>query len=76
MSKDGVEKIKPECEKNISGGVTALKERKISEEFKEKIINSLMNRPVLLKAYGGPRIEKKAQGNKAIFLPRNLEEEK
>lgn len=71
MSKDGIEEIKPELEKNISGGLKVSEE--ISEEFKEKIINTLMKRPSLLKAYGGPPIRVKKISNEAVFLPKNPE---
>lgn len=72
MSKDGIEEIKPEYEKNISGGVKT--SGAISEEFKEKIIKTLMKRPVLLKAYGGPRIKVKKLNDEAVFLPKKPEE--
>ncbi len=68
MSKDGIEEIRTECEKKISGGVKA--PGKISEGFKEKIIDTLMKRPSLLKAYGGPRIRVKKADEK-VFLPKN-----
>lgn len=71
MSKDGIEEIKPELDKNISGGLKVSGE--ISEEFKEKIINTLMKRPSLLKAYGGPPIRVKKINNEAVFLPKNPE---
>lgn len=72
MNKDGIEEIKPELEKNISGGLKV--SGKISEEFKEKIINTLMKRPSLLKAYGGPPIKAKKINSEAVFLPKNPEE--
>ena len=72
MSKEGIEEIKPEFEKNVSGGSKVPGE--ISEEFKEKIINTLMKRPSLLKAYGGPPIRVKKINNQAVFLPKYPEE--
>ena len=71
MSKDGIEEIKPEFEKSISGGSKVQGE--ISEEFKEKIIKTLMKRPSLLKAYGGPPIAAKKIDNSAVFIPKNPE---
>lgn len=71
MSKNGIEEIKPEFEKNISGGAKA--HGKISEEFKEKIINTLMKRPTLLKAYSNPSIKAKNINNDVVFLPKNPE---
>ena len=72
MSKDGIEEIRTECEKKISGGVKA--PGKISEGFKEKIIDTLMKRPSLLKAYGGPPITVPKTKNEPVFLPKNPEE--
>lgn len=72
MSNDGIEEIKPEYEKNISGGTKT--PEKISEEFKDKIITTLMKRPSLLKAYGGPKIKVKKVNEKTVFLPKNPEE--
>ena len=50
MSKDGIEEIKSEFEGKVSGGAKTHEE--ISEQFKGKIIDTLMKRPSLLKAYG------------------------
>lgn len=72
MSKDGIEEIKPEYEKNISGGIKT--SGTISEEFKEKIISTLMKRPALLKAYGGPKIKVKKVDDETMFLPKKSEE--
>ena len=71
MGKKEMERIEPEFEKDISGGSKA--SGKISDEFKEKIINTLMKRPSLLRAYGRPPIKTKKTNNDAVFLPKNPE---
>lgn len=72
MSKDGIEEIKSEFEGKVSGGAKTHEE--ISEQFKGKIIDTLMKRPSLLKAYGGPPIAVPKTKNEPVFLPKNPEE--